>query len=149
MDSAEYTQLEQRLIAAERRVEELQSENLAISSDLARAQQDRDRAWKHMDDAINDGLWTARTIAKQRDDLHSQIKKLADFIIEEIPGEPSTSDGAVDVAIRLLRNYIQAITDNDLLYDLVDEAISTWLGDYASTVEVMAKLTALRDRHRP
>jgi len=32
-----------------------------------------------------------------------QIERLADFIMQEIPGEPSQSEGAVDTAIRLLR----------------------------------------------
>ena len=33
-----------------------------------------------------------------------QIDKLAKFIMENIPGEPSESEGAVDTAIRLLSN---------------------------------------------
>lgn len=32
-----------------------------------------------------------------------EIAKLANFILEEFPGEPSASESAVDVAIRLLR----------------------------------------------
>jgi len=32
-----------------------------------------------------------------------QIDRLARFIMEEVPGEPSQSQGAVDTAIRLLR----------------------------------------------
>jgi hypothetical protein len=32
-----------------------------------------------------------------------QIDRLAKFIMNEIPGEPSQSEGAVDTAIRLLR----------------------------------------------
>lgn len=35
--------------------------------------------------------------------LREQIDELADFIMAEIPGEPSQSEGAVDTAIRLLR----------------------------------------------
>lgn len=34
-----------------------------------------------------------------------QIDELAQFIMAEIPGEPSKSEGAVDTAIRLLRFY--------------------------------------------
>jgi hypothetical protein len=34
--------------------------------------------------------------------LDEQVKRLADFIMFSIPGEPSQSDGAVDTAIRLL-----------------------------------------------
>ena len=35
--------------------------------------------------------------------LHGQIDRLAKVIIDEIPGEPSENEGAVDTAIRLLR----------------------------------------------
>lgn len=34
-----------------------------------------------------------------------QIDQLAKFILKEIPGEPSRSEGAVDTAIRLMRGY--------------------------------------------
>ena len=35
--------------------------------------------------------------------MNSQIERLATFIMDEIPGEPSRSEGAVDTAIRLLK----------------------------------------------
>ena len=38
-------------------------------------------------------------------DTEKQISELADFIMREIPGEPSKSEGAVDTAIRLLRRW--------------------------------------------
>jgi len=41
----------------------------------------------------------------------NQIDVLADFIVEEIPGEPSQSEGAGDCAIRLLCKYRKAIED--------------------------------------
>jgi len=41
--------------------------------------------------------------------LDAQIKKLADFIMAEVPGEPSQSEGAIDTAIRIIR------TQQDLL----------------------------------
>lgn len=34
--------------------------------------------------------------------LESQVERLANFIMQNIPGEPSQSQGAVDTAIRLL-----------------------------------------------
>ncbi|KKN17533.1 hypothetical protein LCGC14_0964910 [marine sediment metagenome] len=34
---------------------------------------------------------------------NEQIERLASFIMEEVPGEPSASEGAVDCAIRILR----------------------------------------------
>lgn len=36
--------------------------------------------------------------------LAAQIDKLAHFIVDEVPGEPSESEGAVDTAIRLIRH---------------------------------------------
>lgn len=35
--------------------------------------------------------------------LQSQVERLANVILLEIPGEPSQSEGAIDCAIRLLR----------------------------------------------
>lgn len=37
------------------------------------------------------------------DSLDEQINRLANYIMEHVPGEPSRSEGAVDTAIRLLR----------------------------------------------
>ena len=36
--------------------------------------------------------------------LEHQVQRLANFIMENIPGEPSQDEGAVDCAIRLLRD---------------------------------------------
>jgi len=36
------------------------------------------------------------------DELVGQLDKLAQFIVEHVPGEPSQSEGVVDTAIRLL-----------------------------------------------
>ena len=38
----------------------------------------------------------------ERDQLDVQIDRLANFIMQHVPGEPSQSQGAVDTAIRLL-----------------------------------------------
>ncbi len=38
-----------------------------------------------------------------------QIDKLANFIMAEIPGEPSASEGAVDTAIRWMRDQVSAV----------------------------------------
>jgi hypothetical protein len=35
--------------------------------------------------------------------LEDQVKRLADFIMFEVPGEPSQSEGAIDCAIRIIR----------------------------------------------
>lgn len=39
--------------------------------------------------------------------LDSQVKRLAQFIMDEIPGEPSQDGGAIDTVIRILRTWQQ------------------------------------------
>ena len=48
---------------------------------------------------------------KEHQRLSHQIDKLALFIIENIDGEPSKSEGAIDTAIRLLK---EAYTQQDV-----------------------------------
>lgn len=50
-----------------------------------------------------------------------QIKRLADFIMENVPGEPSESEGAVDTAIRLLARYTSQPEPLRALGDLAPE----------------------------
>lgn len=38
-----------------------------------------------------------------------QIDKLANFIMAEVPGEPSLSEGAVDTAIRIIKSLQEEI----------------------------------------
>lgn len=46
-------------------------------------------------------------IAIQRaEQAESQVAALAEFIMAEVPGEPSQSEGAVDCAIRIMRNLL-------------------------------------------
>lgn len=40
-----------------------------------------------------------------------QIRVLADYIMAEIPGEPSRSEGAGDTAVRLLKQYRSELID--------------------------------------
>lgn len=47
----------------------------------------------------------------------SQIDLLADYIMAEIPGEPSASEGAGDTAIRLLKAYRKLLSKNKLLVE--------------------------------
>ena len=44
--------------------------------------------------------------------LDDQIERLANWIIENIPGEPSMSEGAVDCAIRIMGLQKQAINES-------------------------------------
>ena len=51
-----------------------------------------------------------------RDGSPSQISILADYIMAEIPGEPSQSEGAGEAAVRLLKKY-RAVIQN-AMYEL-------------------------------
>ena len=42
--------------------------------------------------------------------MDNGIKELADYIGGNIPGEPSNSEGACDVAVRLLKKYRFALS---------------------------------------
>lgn len=44
-----------------------------------------------------------------------QIQRLGHFIMDEIPGEPSQSEGAVDTAIRLLKKTLITESDSNLI----------------------------------
>jgi len=55
------------------------------------------------DESLLDALERERREKDARiNNLENQINKLSAFIIENVPGEPSQSQGAVDTAIRLL-----------------------------------------------
>lgn len=67
--------------------------------------------------------------ALENDHSTREITRLAEFIREHVPGEPSRSEGVVDTAIRLLqglptRNQIAEALDR--YDDLVTESGSTW-----------------------
>ena len=43
--------------------------------------------------------------------LEKQIDKLAKFIMGNVPGEPSRSEGAIDCAIRIIRELQQKVIE--------------------------------------
>lgn len=46
--------------------------------------------------------------------LNKQVERLAMFIVEEVPGEPSAPEGAIDTAIRIMKEQkhkIQKLTE--------------------------------------
>lgn len=49
------------------------------------------------------------TMKDENESLESQVKRLADFIMQEVPGEPSQAEGAIDTAIRLLKEYVRLL----------------------------------------
>lgn len=46
-------------------------------------------------------------LGRERDALRSQVHQLADFIMNEVPGEPSLNEGAVECAIRIIRTALE------------------------------------------
>ena len=51
--------------------------------------------------------------------LKSQVSRLARFIMEEIPGEPSRSEGAVDTAIRIMQGLRPAAGSRERIAGLL------------------------------
>ncbi len=51
--------------------------------------------------------------ASKGETAENQIARLAQHILREIPGEPSEDEGAVDTAIRLLRNYVEVPVEGE------------------------------------
>lgn len=56
---------------------------------------------------LQDQLGEALHLAEECDP-DAQIEKLAQFITDEVPGEPSESQGAVDTAIRWMRSKLES-----------------------------------------
>ncbi len=64
---------------------------------------------------------TTNSEAQERESLDSQIDRLAKFIMEEVDGEPSQSEGAVDCAIRIIRKLQERQRAKDeVIKDLAD-----------------------------
>ena len=66
---------------------------------------------------IAEGLYAADMeeiyrLAQLGETLHAQIDELAAWIIENIPGEPSQSEGAVECAIRIMAIQKEAINES-------------------------------------
>ena len=73
--------------------------------------------------------------------LISQIERLSNFIMQEIPGEPSRDQGAVDTAIRLLRDRAKAIAQ--ARKEALEEAARMcvyYLLELASAIRALASL---------
>lgn len=59
--------------------------------------------------------------------LRGQIEELANFILENFPNEPGgigKSEGAIEVAIRLLKHQVVVVNSHDKLLQAVSRAIN-------------------------
>lgn len=65
--------------------------------------------WSHFD-------WVERATAYisglQAEPLAEQVDRLARFIMERVPGEPSQSQGAIDTAIRVIASLLEDCPDD-------------------------------------
>jgi len=64
-------------------------------------------------------------LVSQVESLKSQIDRLAAFIMEEVPGEPSQNEGAVDTAIRVIRE-LRAWKNERTCFGVQDDRIGGW-----------------------
>lgn len=58
--------------------------------------------------------------------LSSQVDRLARFIVENIPGEPSHSEGAIDTAIRLLGQHTAELAAVRVMLERTQKAARHW-----------------------
>lgn len=52
--------------------------------------------------------------SKSEENLESQVERLAEFIMRNVPSEPSQNEGAIDTAIRILRRLIESQAEVDM-----------------------------------
>jgi hypothetical protein len=77
--------------------------------------------------------------------LHSQVDRLGTFIIENVPGEPSQSEGAIDCAIRILaKHYLEGA-----LADPLEESEMLVSQPSSASTEDQKWLRKLADGYQP
>lgn len=86
----------------------------------------------------------------RREDLSAQIKRLADFIMAEIPGEPSEDQGAVDTAIRILKRMkrVESSSGYDRLREFIHANVpgAKYLLEKSSEIDVAIELIGAAER---
>lgn len=70
----------------------------------------------------------ADKLSKDVKNYERQINKLASFIIDKVPGEPSRSEGAVDTAIRVIKQLQKERRRTQTA--LANFAEQIWKGDW-------------------
>lgn len=83
-----------------------------------------------------------RATIEQRDE---QIDKLAQFIREQVPGEPSKSEGAVDTAIRVIAQQAQEIERLTVELLAARSACDAWGNQVAKERKQLADMTKEKD----
>lgn len=83
--------------------------------------------------------------AMQIDDLAGQINELAGFITEEIPGEPSQNEGAIECAIRIMREQRKAINRLQDLTERLSARDGQTLPEERNTMKVGELIESLQN----
>jgi hypothetical protein len=107
--------------------------------------------WEHLEHAgvfdvsfcteIGDALMAE--LARLDESAATQIDHLAEVIMHEIPGEPSRSEGAVETAIRLLRDGgVQANLGCATTDQLIEELAARFETDRIAAGEIGVPITA-------
>jgi len=105
--------------------------------------------------AVGDGVSLRGFIIGMRDrlatppagDLEQQVEQLANFIMHEVPGEPSQSEGAVDTAIRWMRARLTPPAGvPEVTYSRVGERGSVWIAGEHKVWSVESNNVAMHDQ---
>ena len=101
----------------------MQAEALSTLADAIDPQLKEDHAMEGDLEVANIKAEVHAALIAERDHLNGEIKRLASFIMTEVPGEPSQSQGAADTAIRVIRTLTaqrdelrQALTEAEASY---------------------------------
>lgn len=94
-----------------------------------------DEMGEHDEVALN--IYNKNVVVRLLDELDradGQIKQLADFIMHEVEGEPSRSEGAVECAIRLL-DELDTLRTAAKAYKIANNAIDVPYAEWIANVE--------------
>lgn len=93
--------------------------------------------------AMGHALQAAWALVERNENIEAQIGKLGDFIVQNVAGEPSQNEGAVDTAIRVIRKFSAdiALRENvgtelrDMARAAIPEIERTTVEDGAALIE--------------
>ncbi len=115
-------------VVVERRIEERDGEAVAVDR-LVRSPESRVQSPEQNQEKEEEASYAIHVPADGRkveygtvESLESQVGRLASFIMEKVPGEPSRSEGAIDTAIRIIGNFLRSAPVKHVLRGAPEEA---------------------------
>jgi hypothetical protein len=109
----------------ERAVEVVQADR-CLAEGAANEIDQRFPNWKATPTMRGYAIAVAAHVAARHRTASEQIERLAEFIMFEIPGEPSESQGAVDTVIRWIRAALPATAPSEEMVERVARAIHAY-----------------------